>query len=288
MRRLAVSLVLVLLVSVLVELDLIKVGSANPYPTPPNITKPPKLPPPNPATIKILNPQNHTSYQPHSLRLSVSISDLSDIYNIICYLDDEEINVPQRSSFTIYLTEMLAGTHLVRVSVSNQKIQTQPYFYYDVSEGYPNLIDASYHICSDVIWSSSEVSFDVDVVSPQVSVLSPREGTYGSEVVLDFEVSEAISKVAYSLDGKGNVTFHENRKVTGLSDGTHSIILYAWDKAGNVGASESIIFTITVPESESEPFLTSLVFGIVILVSIVAVSFILVAYFVRRNRRRSK
>ena len=260
-------------------------GSANPYPTPPNITKPPKLPPPNPATIKILNPQNHTSYQPHSLRLSVSISDLSDIYNIICYLDDEEIDVHQRSSFTIYLTDMLAGTHLVRVSVSNQKIQTQPYFYYDVSEGYPNLIDASYHICSDVIWSNSEVSFDVDVVSPQVSILSPREGTYDSEVVLDFEVSEAISKFAYSLDGKGNVTFHENKKVTGLSDGTHSIILYAWDRAGNVGASETVIFKIALSESESETFPTTLVIAIAVLVSVVTISIGLLFYFRKRRHR---
>ena len=39
----------------------------------------------------------------------------------------------------------------------------------------------------------------------------------------------------------GNVT------LTGLTIGKHNVTVYAWDTAGNVGASETIIFTIAEP-----------------------------------------
>jgi hypothetical protein len=51
------------------------------------------------------------------------------------------------------------------------------------------------------------------------------------------------STVTYSLDGKANVTIAGNSTLTNLPDGSHSLVVYANDTAGNMGKSETIFFT---------------------------------------------
>jgi hypothetical protein len=41
------------------------------------------------------------------------------------------------------------------------------------------------------------------------------------------------------------VTVAGNTTLAGLSAGAHNVTVYAWDTAGNVGASETITFTVT-------------------------------------------
>jgi parallel beta-helix repeat protein len=99
-----------------------------------------------------------------------------------------------------------------------------------------------------------------DTTSPAISVISPENKTYSvNNVSLTFAVSESTSWICYSLDGQANVTITKNETMTGLSVGSHSITMYAKDVAGNVGASETIHFTIAQeaepqPHSPSEPF----------------------------------
>jgi hypothetical protein len=62
---------------------------------------------------------------------------------------------------------------------------------------------------------------------------------------LSFSVSEPVSQITYSLDGQENVTVAGNSTLVGLSVGVHNVTVYAWDTAGNVGASETITFTVT-------------------------------------------
>lgn len=281
-RRLVVSLVLVLLVSALAGTLFVELGTAQSF-----VVVGPDVPPPNPAAINILNPQNHTSYRVNSvpLRVSVSVSNLSDIFSILCYLDGRQITKPGGTTFHVFLTDLSEGAHTIRVSVSNQKILNWVWQDPFSSPPYADVHDIAY---SDVVHSESLVSFTVDNTSPQVSVSSPQNDTYGvASVPLEFIVDESVLQLVYSLDGNSNVTISENITLAGLTLGEHSVIVYAWDNAGNIGASEPIIFTITVPESESETFPTTLV-GIGIIALVALVSFGLVAYFVRRNRKRSK
>lgn len=67
-----------------------------------------------------------------------------------------------------------------------------------------------------------------------------------NNVSLTFTISEPASWIGYSLDGQTNVTITGNTTLTGLSSGSHSLIVYARDFAGNIGASEKIYFTIEV------------------------------------------
>jgi hypothetical protein len=125
--------------------------------------------------------------------------------------------------------------------------------------------------------------FFVDTTSPRVSVLSPEAKAYGaSDVRLSFGVNEDASRMIYSLDREDNVIISGNTTLSGLTIGDHNVTVYAWDEAGNIGASETVTFTVA-----KESFPTTFV-GVAIIASVALVSFGLVAYFIKRNRRGSK
>jgi hypothetical protein len=105
---------------------------------------------------------------------------------------------------------------------------------------------------------SSMVKFVVDTIPPSVSSLSVRNMTSDpSGVLLSFDVNET-SEVCYSLDDQANVTIAGNTTLTGLSDGSHYLIVYANDSVGNVGKSDVAYFTVnTQPSTSPSPTATS-------------------------------
>ena len=94
-----------------------------------------------------------------------------------------------------------------------------------------------------------------DTTVPTISTVSPQNETYAcNQVPLTFTVNMVTSWMGYSLDGQANVTVRGNTTLTGLSDGTHSLQMYARpiDAAcrRNLGASSPVHFTIdTIPPS---------------------------------------
>jgi hypothetical protein len=94
----------------------------------------------------------------------------------------------------------------------------------------------------------SKVNFVIDTTPPTVAVLQIANKTFtDSEVPLDFTVNESVSRLSYILDGQDSVTLLGNTTLAGLPFGVHNVTVYAWDTAGNVGASETITFTIAEP-----------------------------------------
>jgi len=113
--------------------------------------------------------------------------------------------------------------------------------------------------------ASNMVYFTIDTTLPTISVLSPENKSYDTtNISLTFTIDESASWMAYSLDGQANVTVTGNTTLSGLSDGSHSIIVYANDTAGNTGLSETIYFTIET--EKEEPFPTWIVPVIVIII----------------------
>jgi hypothetical protein len=126
------------------------------------------------------------------------------------------------------------------------------------------------------IEASSIVFFTVDRTSPVVSVLSMENKTFGtSDVPLNFQVNESVSRVKYSLDCLNNVTVAGNTTLTGLPDGSHNVTVYATDEAGNTGASETIFFKV-------ETFPTTVVIASVMTVAVISAG--LLVYFKKRKR----
>lgn len=56
-------------------------------------------------------------------------------------------------------------------------------------------------------------------------------------------MSEPTSWVSYSIDGRANVAISGKTTLSRLPDGLHSIVVYASDLAGNIGASATVYFT---------------------------------------------
>ncbi len=127
------------------------------------------------------------------------------------------------------------------------------------------------------------VGFTVDTTSPSVSISSLENRTYEtSDIPLNFTVNESVTLVSYSLDGQANVTVAGNTTLAGLSVGEHNVTVYAWDAAGNVGASETIYFSIAEPEPQSEPFPTTMVIAPIASVTVIGVG--LLVYLKKRKK----
>jgi hypothetical protein len=117
-------------------------------------------------------------------------------------------------------------------------------------------------------------------VPPEIDVVSPARQTYNeSSVSLVFTVDKPITWIGYSINGQDNITVTGNTTIAGLSNGLHNITVYAKDEFGNMGASETIAFTIAVPE----PFPASLVITASV-ASIAVVGVVLLVYFKKRKR----
>ena len=86
-----------------------------------------------------------------------------------------------------------------------------------------------------------------DLIPPVIHLLSPENTTYEAESVpLVFTVNERTVWMGYSLNNLENVTITGNTTLTGLANGSYSIIVYANDTSGNVGSSEEVYFTILI------------------------------------------
>jgi hypothetical protein len=131
----------------------------------------------------------------------------------------------------------------------------------------------------EVVYSAS-TKFKIDSIAPEVSILSPLNKTYDSNIPMNFTVNEFVSlgSIEYSLGTGENITLAGNTTLTGLRVGEYTITVFATDEAGNTGASETVIFTIEEPH---EPFPTTMV--IAPIASVAAIGLGLLFYFKKRQ-----
>ena len=88
---------------------------------------------------------------------------------------------------------------------------------------------------------------DYGTAPPIIQITSPENQTY-KQVTLSFTVNRATEWVGYSLDNHSNVTIKGETQLFNLSQGAHSIILYANDSLGNMGYSNTVFFSVdTIP-----------------------------------------
>jgi hypothetical protein len=225
--------------------------------------------------ISIISPQNMTfNVSSPPLNFTVSYRYLIATNASVCFSMDGKDNV------TIF-----SGKESLPVSVETIFI---PYNLEidNLSDGLHNLTVYAeitylyYGLSSDF----SSVQFTIDTSPPRVLVFSPENKTYdATDIQLDINVDESTSQIEYCLDGQDNVTLASNMTLTGLSIGVHNVTVYAWDTAGNIGASPTIYFTIANPAFGEENIPTAIIATIVIVLAFTA-GFGLLIYFKRRHR----
>jgi N-acetylneuraminic acid mutarotase len=86
---------------------------------------------------------------------------------------------------------------------------------------------------------------DYGTIPPKLQITSPENKTY-SKVSLAFTINRGTSWIGYNLDNQANETVKEstNSSLLGLSQGQHSIILYANDSQGHMGYSNIVYFSV--------------------------------------------
>jgi hypothetical protein len=166
-------------------------------------------------------------------------------------------------NYSIFLENLTDGNHVLRMSVFYTGYFYRQ-FWTDVTEDHPGRI------------ISTKVSFTLDTVSPAIKILSVEDRTYyESDLQLNFVVSEDFCNASYVLDGE-NVPVAGNLTLSDLPVGNHSLIVYAYDMAGNIGASNTIAFAV-------EPFPTSLVVASSVTVAVVGIGLGLLLYGIKRK-----
>jgi N-acetylneuraminic acid mutarotase len=125
---------------------------------------------------------------------------------------------------------------------------------------------------------SRSATFSVDSVAPNIVILFPENKTYDvTDIESVFTVNEPVKWIAYSLDGQEQVAVAGNVTLPVLSEGSHSLTVYAEDEVGNIGTSETVYFNIQL-------FPTTLVIAIVATVVIASAG----SYLFLKRRKTAK
>jgi hypothetical protein len=235
----------------------------------------------SPHAILIENPNNQTIYKnqlplnltvtwlTHDDANSISWQQLTSLnYRIddkpsVTVLNKTAFNSPFKMSNAINISELPNGQH---------KIEVTARFVADVD----NLFVPTYG------FSSAPIYFTVyNIPPPVISNLSFENKTYDSvNQSLSFTINKQTSWMGYSLDGKENITVNGNTMLSGLSYGSHSIVVYANDTVGNVGSSNTIYFSVT------KPFLTAtLIAALIVLIAVISIC--LLIYFKKHKPVRT-
>jgi hypothetical protein len=243
-----------LLVLTMAGTQLARLGNANPNPMPISGGEIADVPGAKPPVISIFSPSNNTVYNQANLSLTynVSVGEVNSkttfhtwIYRISYRGDWQEtetlvdlkaLNYVLPTQFSINLTGIPDGKHNLTINASETG------YYYVFS--YPPS-EYTFHINA-----SSTFSFSVDTIPPVVSALSTQnQNKTTTDIPFVVVVNEPVSQVTYVLDAEENVTVTGNITLTELSNREHNITVYALDTAGNIGSSETMLFTVAVPES---------------------------------------
>jgi len=90
-----------------------------------------------------------------------------------------------------------------------------------------------------------EISIEIDSGPPSILIAWPENGSFvGEDVPLSFQIGEIPFWIGYSVDSQPNVTISGNTTLLGLPEGVHSVVVYANDTAGSMGASSPVYFTV--------------------------------------------
>jgi parallel beta-helix repeat protein len=200
-----------------------------------------------PPTVSLISPENE-SYATSSISLLFAVNE--SVFRV-AYSIDGQSNVVIAGNTT--LNGLPEGSHSITVYATDSFGNTG---------------------------ASSPVLFTIDMSPPTILILSPQNKTYDTtDIPLTFVINEPASWMAYSLNGQPNVVIAGNATLAVLSEGSHNVVIFANDTAGNVGASDIIYFSVA-------PFPIILVVAVIVTIVIVGAAALI--YFKRPRKQAAK
>jgi hypothetical protein len=166
---------------------------------------------------------------------------------------------PQMCYLTHYAEELVyvrwTGTAWDSQIVDTESLYDKPCYLAVDSNGNPHISYSRRSPLTPTLAHMMYATTTVPYPTPpplNLSIVSPENTTYfTNEIALTFTTSKQASSMSYSLDGETNVSITGNTTLTGLSDGAHSIVVYAKDTDGNTAASEAVNFSVDTPPNVS-------------------------------------
>ena len=123
-----------------------------------------------------------------------------------------------------------------------------------------------------------------DGAPPVIEMLQIQNKTYQTSLPLNFSVDELVSWMGYSLDQQHNVTLDGNATLNGLAYGSHSLVVYANDTAGNMGSTGNIEFIVAKLESFPVVFISIAAVVVVAVAAVIGAG--LLVYFKKHKRQK--
>jgi len=114
------------------------------------------------------------------------------------------------------------------------------------SEGFYSVYAKAYDNLTNNLNTTATRDYTLDFTLPEVAIASPTNLTWynSASVTLTYYASDANLNTSWFVLDAGAANFSGNTTLSGLSDGTHNIIAYANDSAGNQNNSDLITFYI--------------------------------------------
>lgn len=141
--------------------------------------------------------------------------------------------------FSTNITFESAGAH-------NIKVFAQAFTYYVIYDQQFGFYIQNAHLKSE----SATVNFTIFHKHPNISISSSLKNSYNeSSVPVEFFIDVPVSQIEYCLDGAENTIVLGNFTLSGLSNGNHSLAIYAKDYSETLVASETSFFSVDVPDS---------------------------------------
>ena len=236
-----------------------------------------------PNMIIISSPQN-TTYHAHSIFVNFTVTVPNAINDVGYSVDNGSI---QRITNLVKVSEVPVPYGEILLPPYIRVTYVGTFFLDDLSEGNHSLtIYQGYFYTGKwqryeiALWTTAQ--FLIDTGPPILKILETETNTSSQLIHLNFTINEPASWMGYSLDQQTNVTISGNITLGGLPEGSHNLIVYANDTAGNMVSSQTIFFTVeTERELQPEPFPTTLVIASVATVAVISIG--LLVYFKKRK-----
>jgi len=263
--------------------------------------------PPKPSTIppqiSISSPKNNTVYNTNYIALNFYVNPPtgptvnSPIVTQIYYKADWKQNQVTIYNYTgdpySELTTYSVNLNLTGIPAGNHSITVVAGYHGWYIPG----VDPHYAQSENgfSIGGSSVVNFTIrDLTPPKISFLSPVNQTYNeTSVPLVFTVDKTVNWAGYSLDGQQNVAIRGNTTIynfmvsnftlANMTNGLHSVAVYANDTFGIIGSSETVNFTVALAPKNSESFPTATVAAVSGASAVAVVGAGLLVYFKKRK-----
>jgi hypothetical protein len=141
------------------------------------------------------------------------------------------------------------------------------------------MIENNAHPTAIVEKYTPQIDYPVDTQPPEIIIQSPKDTTYPETVAIDFTINKPTVSMQLGVDGQELYSVSGNMSLT-FQPGNHNITIYAIDPSGNIGASNTVNFTVSV--GESVPFSSMVLIGFGALAFFVGVAFVW-HYFYKKN-----